>query len=121
MVKVSYKPWEEVVIHESIEYTFQNLVATQTLGVTAGQISTPLLWAEGVAFRRDGMPPTQDIIKEQLQGRIHWNSVAWTLMPEFKPYVEIAQTKVKIPLIDVGSNETLSDVARWLKATARQA
>ena len=120
MVKVNYKPWEEVVIHESIQYTLENLVTIRSLGVPPGQLGGRLLWAEGVAFNPGGMPPTTDIIKENLQGRVHWSSVEWAVMPEFKSSIEITQTKVRIPILNVSANETLSAVAKWLRKSAKQ-
>jgi len=111
LVKVTFRPWEEVVIHESIQYSLDNLVTMRSLG---------LLWAEGVAFSHAAMPPTEDIIKEMLKGHVHWNSVEWALMPEFKTFIEIPQTKVRIPVLNVSTNETLSDVASALKRTAQQ-
>ena len=120
MVKVNYKPWEEIVVHESIQHTLDNLVTIHSMGVPAGQLGRRLLWTEGVAFSHTGMPPTEDIIKENLQGRVHWSSVEWALMPDFKPFIEIPQTKVKIPILNVSTNEVLSAVATWLKRSARQ-
>ena len=119
MVKVTYKPWEEVVIHETIQYDLDTLIAHRSLGVPPGGLGGRLLWAEGVAFSHVPMPPTTDIIKENLQGRVHWNSVQWTLMPEFKLFIEISQTKVKVPFVDVSANEILSSVAKWLKKSAK--
>ncbi len=120
MVKVSFKPWEEVIIHESIQYSLDNLITIRSLGVPTGQIGGRLLWAEGVAFNHAGMAPTREVAKEKLEGRIHWSSVEWALMPEFKPFIEIPQTKVRIPILDISSNEILSEVARWLKKSAKK-
>ena len=119
-MKVIFKPWEEVVIHESIQYNLQNLVTMRSLGVPPGQLGRRLLWAEGVAFSHVAMPPTTDVIKESLQGRVHWSSVEWALMPEFKPFIEISETKVRIPILNVSTNETMSTVAKWLKKPAKQ-
>jgi hypothetical protein len=120
LVKVTFRPWEEVVIHESIQYSLDNLVTMRSLGVPPGGLGGRLLWAEGVAFSHAAMPPTEDIIKEMLKGYVHWNSVEWALMPEFKTFIEIPQTKVRIPVLNVSTNETLSDVANALKRTAQQ-
>ena len=120
LVKVSFKPWEEVILHESIQYTLQNLVTIRSLGVPTGQIGGRLLWAAGIAFNHNGMAPTREVIKEKLEGRLHWSSVEWALMPEFKPFIEITQTKVRIPIINVSSNDILLDVAKWLEKSAKQ-
>lgn len=118
-MKVTFKPWEVVVIHESIQHTLENLVTIQSLGVPSGQLGRRLLWTEGVAFSHIGMPATEDIIKENLEGRVHWSSIEWALMPEFKPFIEIKQTKVRIPILNVSANEVLSVVAKWLKKSAK--
>lgn len=78
-----------------------------------------LLWSEGVAFSHAPMAPTNEVTKETLQGRIHWTSVEWALMPEFKPFIEISQTKVKIPILNISANEILSEVAKALKKSAK--
>ena len=120
MVKVIYKPWEEVVIHESIQYTLDNLVAIRSFGAPTGGLGGRLLWAEGTAFNPSGMPPTTDVIKENLQGRVHWSSVEWALMPKFESFIEISQTKVRIPILNVNANEIHQTVAKWLKRSAKQ-
>lgn len=91
----------------------------RSLGVPTGGLSAPLLWTEGIVFTQSPMPSTTDVIKEQLQGRIHWSAVEWALMPNYKDFFEIQETRVKIPIVNVSANEILSDVARWLKGSAK--
>jgi len=64
MMKVVYAPWEEIVIHEAIKHSLDDLAKLQTLGVQAGALGHHLLWAEGVAFVQAPLPPTDDVIKE---------------------------------------------------------
>jgi len=89
------------------------------VGVTTGGLGKPLLWAEGVVFDRGVMPPSPDMIKENLKGSIHFSGIEWAIMPEFRSFVEIKETKVKIPIINVSSNAILSEVAKWLKQFAK--
>jgi hypothetical protein len=115
MVKVTFRPWEEVVIHEDIFYSFDDLVKLSSLGVQPGGLARPLKWAQGVLFRHQGMPPTDDIVKEQLEGKVHWNSVEWALMPRYEKVIMIHDINAKIPVIDASANKILSDVAIALK------
>jgi hypothetical protein len=115
MVKVTYKPWEEVIIHESIQHSLDDLVKMQSLGVPAGGLGNRLLWAEGIAFKHSGMPPTDDVVKEQLQGIVHWSAVEWALMPKYENAIIIRETNVRVPVIDVSTNPFLKTVAKWLK------
>jgi len=115
LVKITYAPWEEIVIHETIQYQLDEFISKRTIGVPTGGMAPPLLWAEGVVFNRIPIPTNTDIIKEQLKGRIHFSAVEWALMPKHQSFVEIKETKVKIPIVNVSANAILSEVAKWVK------
>jgi hypothetical protein len=118
LVKVTFKPWEEVVIHESICYPLEDLIKLCSIGVQPGGLGAPLQWAEGVVFRFMAMPPPDDIVKEQLQGKVHWSVVEWALMSEYKNVVLIRDINAKIPIINVSSTTILCEVAKALKEHA---
>jgi len=120
MVKVTFQQWEEVIIHESIQYKLDELIHLQTIGVQAGGLAPPLNWAEGVAFRHGLMPPTDDVVRESLQGKVHWASVSWALMPEYQGVIIVRETNVRIPINDVSANEILSEAAKALKKIAKE-
>ena len=120
MIKVTFKPWDEVIIHESIYYSFEDIVKLVSLGVQPGGLAQPLKWAEGVVFTNAGMPPTDEVIKEQLEGKIHWNSVSWALMPKCQDFIPIKDINAKIPIVDVSTNSVLCTVARALKEQAKK-
>jgi len=63
------------------------------------------------------MPPTDDVVKEQLIGKVHWSSVEWSLMPEYKKVIMITDINAKIPVVDTTSNAILHEVANSLKGT----
>lgn len=123
MVTIVYEPWREIVIHEATRFSLDDLVRRRTLGVEAGALSKQLLWAEGVLFTYNIMPVTTDTVKEQMQGRIHWSSVQFALMPEaeLKEFIIIKETNVKVPVINVNNSPTFRTVANWLKEHAEAA
>lgn len=59
------------------------------------------------------------MIREQLEEKVHWNSVRFALMPEYKDVILIPDLKVRIPVNNVSSNAILSEVARELRKLAR--
>lgn len=120
MVKITIRPWEEVIIHESIHYSLEDLLKMHSIGVQPGGLANPLSWAEGVVFRFSAMPPTDEIVREQLQGKIHWNAVEWALMPEYKNVIMIQDINAKIPIVNVTATAILREVARVLKDQADQ-
>ena len=115
MVEVVYQPWKKIVIHEIIKYALDDLVKLQSLGVEPGGLGDPLLWVGGIVFSSSTMLETKDVIKEKLEGAVHWSSVEWALMPEFKEVIIIKETNVKVPIINVSAHPIYKTVSKWLK------
>jgi len=115
LVKITFKPWEEVIIHDSNHYSLEDLLKIHSMGVQPGGLARPLSWAEGVVFQPVPMPPSDDIVKEQLQGKIHWIGVTWALMPEYKNVIMIQDINAKIPIVNVSATAVLCEVAKALK------
>jgi len=119
MVKITFKPWEEVIIHEEVAYSLDDLIKLNSIGVQPGGIAKPLHWAEGVIFRFAGMPPKDEVVREQLEGIIHWSLVEWALMPEYKSVIVIHDINAKIPVINVSGTTNLCEIAKALKEKAK--
>jgi hypothetical protein len=113
MTKITFKPWEEIVIHETIKRELKDLVRLKTLYFKKGQISEVFLWAEGVVFLRTPMPPSDDVIRDQLKGVIHYSSVEFAKMPKYKS--AIMSEGVTVPIVDVSDTPALREVAKELK------
>ncbi len=119
MVKITYAPWQEIIIHETIAHSFEELIKIRSVGVQTGGLARPLMWAEGIVFDRGVMPPSPEMIKENLEGRLHFLFTEWAPLPQYQSLHEIQETKVKIPIINVSSNAVLSEVAKWLKQSTK--
>lgn len=120
MVKVTFKPWEEVIIHEATHHSLDDIVTLSSMGVQPGGLAGPLQWAEGVVFRTTPMPPTDDVVKESLQGKIHLIYVAWAHMPKYKNVIPIKEISAKIPIVNVSAVAALCDVVKALKRQAEE-
>ena len=81
----------------------------------SGQMGRQINWANGVAFAHSGMPPTDDVIKEQLQGRVHWSSLQFAFMPKHQPLIIIKEGNIRIPVLDLSDNVIFRDMAEWIK------
>lgn len=110
MVKVTIKPWQEIIIHEVIQHDIKNLLKIRGLGYQVRELAQPLMWAEGIVFSRAPMPQTVDVIKEQLQGIVHFSSFEFAVMPKYQS--ELKWEGVSIPVIDVSNTEALRGVAK---------
>ncbi len=112
MVKVSYKPAEELVVLEMVEYDLNELTGTCALLINAGR---PIIlnWAEGVAFHHSPMPfNTKELLKERMRGRIYWASVFFASMPTYTPVLKVGARD--IPVVAT-PNPLLREAAAWLK------
>lgn len=120
MVKFIHEPWETVVVHEIVQCDLQTLIHLQSIGAPAGQLGRPINWAGGIAFRYNTMPPTNEVIKEQLEGKIHWSYLAFAFMPNHQPIITIPDGNIRIPLINLSDSELFRDMAEWLKRNYKQ-
>jgi len=118
-VKVTFRLWNEVVVHETINYTLPDMIKLCSLGVQPGGLANPINWAEGVVFRFSAMPMNEAITKELLQGIVHWNSVEWAPMPQYQNVIQIADINAKIPVIDQSETKIICEVIRALKEHSR--
>ena len=120
MVKVTFKPSEELVIHESIHHSLADLIKVCGVGVQPGGFAAPLSWAEGVVFRFSRMAPTDEVFRELLQGKVHWHVVEWALMPQYTQIIPIEEINAKVPVINVSSTTILCEVAKALEEQAQK-
>jgi hypothetical protein len=120
MVKVIIKPWEEVIIHESIQHSLEDFVKMCSVGVQPGGLAPPLLWAEGLVFRNAPMPQTDAVAKEMLENKVHWSSVEWAIMPKHQQVIMINEINARIPIINVSATAILCDVAKALMESVKK-
>ncbi len=112
MVKISYKPAEELIILEMVEYELKEIAETCALLMDAGR---PIIlnWAEGIAFHHQPLPfNTKELLKERMKGRIYWVSVIYADMPEYRPGLKVGARD--IPVVAT-PNPVLKQVAAWMK------
>jgi hypothetical protein len=77
LVKVTFKPMEEVIIHDSVHYQLEDLIKLITINVNLGARAAPLTWTKGVVFTYILLlPDTSEAVAEDLlEGKTHWFNV----------------------------------------------
>ena len=115
MVKVTYSPVKELVVHEAVRVNHDDLLMERI--TPAGNM--PLYWCNGILFSFSSVPMTKDIVKDYLEGIIHWMEIHYTEMPQYKPVLELNDENykalMKIKVIDTSKSALHSDVTKWLK------
>ncbi len=116
MVKITFSPISEVVVHEVVKIGYDDLLRSRI--TPAG--SMPLYWCDGVLFSFNSMPMTKDIIKDYLNGRIHWMEVHYCEMKKYQEILDLNDDAYKatmhVRVIDTSSSALHTDLIKWLKS-----
>jgi hypothetical protein len=89
LIRITHLPFSELVLHEIIEQqdeVFFEDVVRQSL--TQTQVEPTVNWVGGFAFLVVPFPSTEDVVRDNLVGKIHFLSVIFTKM-EYRPQVPV--------------------------------
>ena len=114
MVEFEYQPWKKIIIHEIVEFPPDYFLTNAAMSAPEGGRSPPLKWANGLIFVHQPIAPTEDIIKEQIQGIIHWSSLHYARMRKFQNKIK-RDRSVTVPLIDLSKHGIFGAMATWIK------
>ena len=116
MVKVTYSPVKELVVHDAVRIEYEDLLRERI--TPAGNM--PLYWCNGLLFSFSSVPMTKDIVKDYLAGIIHWMEIHYTEMRDYKSVLELNDDNykalMKIKVIDTSKSALHNDVTKWLKS-----
>jgi hypothetical protein len=78
MANFIYRPYSEIIIHEIREFDIQSFMenyVSQLLSQGQAGITPVATWVDGIAFYIGNFLETPDLVREKLEGRIHWAAV----------------------------------------------
>ena len=118
-MKIIYTPYQELIIHEIIEQAnpgafFEDIVR---LALSAPhQVQPSINWIDGIAFFIAPMQPTEEVVRENLAGKVHYGSVLFT-RTDYQPQVavKIGSQDFTVRLRKAGDNPTLVELVTFLK------
>jgi hypothetical protein len=113
-IEFEYQPWKRIVIHEIIKFPLQHFLSGASLGVSEGGVGRPLIWVDGLILEINIFGETDDIIKEKLNGIIHYNAVSYAIQEKLQPEFKVSGN-IRSPVIDVSNNRIFKEMATWLK------
>ncbi len=120
MVKITFSPVLELVIHEAVEMTRDDLLLERV--TPAGNL--PLYWCGGIIFSFSSVPMTDDIVKEYLKGRIHWLEVHFARMDKYVPVITWESQEYKstmnVRVIDTSTSGLHKEFVQWLKDNVKK-
>ncbi len=117
-MEISIEPWKKLVIHEVIEYKFEDWIKQIAFSsrTSGGGIPT-MQWANGIVFSPLNFPITNTIMEEQMKGILHWSSVSFSIKEKFEN--QIVRENATINLVDVSANEIFNKLADELKSRSK--
>lgn len=116
MVKITFAPLQEIVVHEVVEITRDDLLRERI--TPAGNM--PLYWCDSMLFSFSSLPMTRDVVREYLDGRIHWAELHYSRMDKYVPVLELndehySSSSLKIRVIDTSNSNLHRELIKWLK------
>ena len=115
MVRIIYSPIQEIKIYEMAEYSLSDFVRLMTDNIPPGNISTAAKWCDGMIFMSTGLPSTDEVVRDQMNGIIHYAWLGFAEMSNYRQSIE-TQSKVILPIIDVSNNSINRELIRWVRA-----
>ncbi|MCL5100940.1 MAG: hypothetical protein M1122_03240 [Candidatus Marsarchaeota archaeon] len=120
MVRITYSPAEELVVHEAVSMDKDDLLRERV--TPAGTM--PLYWCNGILFSFSSLPMTDDIVKDYLRGKIHWLEVHFAKEDKYNPILTLNDEQYKatmnIRVIDTSNSALHKEFAKWLKTTLKK-
>ncbi len=119
MVKITYTPYSEIVVHEVIEEDNQSFFEDIVRQTLASQVHAEpsVNWTGGVAFVISPMPATEDIVKENLSGKVHYAAVLFTKIDYKNQFVvRLGNQEYNVRLRKADENPTMTELSNFLKS-----
>ena len=115
---ITIEPWKKLIIHEIIEYQFDDWVKQIAFSTRSSGGGIPTMqWTNGIVFASSSLPTTNATDEEQLKGVLHWSSVSFAIKEKFEK--QIVKENATINLVDVSVNEIFNKLSVELKAQSK--
>jgi hypothetical protein len=117
-VDIVIEPWKKLVIHEILEYRFEDYVRDILANArAAGGGIASLKWANGIVFATSAFPDSESTLQEKIKGVLHYSSVVFAIKAKYER--QIIRDAGTLNLMDVSTNEIFRDMAEILKKQSK--
>jgi hypothetical protein len=119
MVEFEYRPWKKIIIHELVEYPLDFFIMQASENVSKGGTGRPILWSNGIVLTSYIMQPTEDVVKDQLQGILHWVTLSFGHMEQYQSEFR-TKDRIRVPVVNVSNHKIFGPLSKWLKKTIKR-
>ncbi len=115
MVKISFSPITELVVHEVVKVPMDDLLRERI--TPSGTM--PVYWCNGIVFSFSSVPMNKRVVDDYLDGKIHWMEVHYAEMDYYREVLELNDEhyngSMKVRVIDTSKSALHNDFSKWLK------
>ncbi len=115
MVKITFSPINELVVHETVEVEKEDLLRERV--TPAGTM--PLYWCNGILFSFSSLPMSEEVVKDYLNGKVHWLEVHFARDDKYSPVLSLSEeeykTSMNIRVIDTSKSTLHKELTKWIK------
>ena len=115
MVDIEYNPISKIIVHEIIRSDYQNFLNMFAIPQPPRAQRPNARWIEGILFIFKIFPPSPEVVRDKLQGILHWEIVNFTEMKDYTATVTNPKNNITMDVLDNSNNTAVSDFIRWLK------
>jgi len=113
-----YVPFKKFIVHELNESEndrfFEDII--RMVLAQNSQVEPLVNWIDGIAFLIFPMLDTEEIVKEKLNGIVHFGSVNFTKLDYRQNYpLRIGNQDYRVVLRKAHNNPVFVDLVRWIK------
>ena len=105
---------KKIVVHEVIRFPIEFFITQHSLGIEPGGIGRPLNWTDGIVFDIAHFRDTDDVIKDKLEGKLHYSSIIYGILEKYQPEFKLAGN-IRVPITDLSSNKIFKEMVAWIK------
>lgn len=121
MIEVEYQPRTKVIIHEYSRYdSLESLVRGAFGGAPPGSSLGPLKWINGIILFHSSFPMTDEIVRELLDGRLHWNHVSFAPLEEYRQNYHDPDLRITVTIVDVSVNPVFEAIGNFISEQLRE-
>lgn len=114
MVDVEYLKTSKLVVHHIYKMPIEELIRNRI----SPEGTRALYWCDGIVFSISFVPDTQEVIKEYIVGKEHWDAVFYSELVEYQPILELDDPNyrgVKVRVINATDFSPHKEFVQWLK------
>ncbi len=120
MVKITFAPAQELVVHEIVQVGKDDLLRERV--TPSGTM--PLYWCDGILFSFSSLPMTDEVTSDYMKGKIHWLEVHFAPVNQYTPILTLNEEEYKgtmnIRVLDTSISNIHREFTKWLKVNIKK-